>query len=527
VNKPLPAHALRAASRLALALLLLSASPAGCSLSNVGGDACQADKECSAVFGVGSKCDDGYCTDPGACTTGHDCRMKYGGGACVDGTCVELAPQNAACDVVEPADLFSKPLAGPGAPLVIGAIFAKEDAKNRATAAAVRLAVREINDSTGVTSGQSLGLVVCDNGGPGNAAAGADRTALDHAALDYLAGTLGVPFLVGPRTSSDALKIAARLVEKKYPTVVISPSATSPELTGVPSRINDADPYPLFWRTCPSDALQGKVLAEQVIGSDAAIAVTSVVYTNDAYGQGLSQVFQKSFKPEVPGSTRLAPFDASKLDDAGYADGIASMVAGHGSQAIVIVAVSAAHTIKLLGALSAAGLGGSKFFFTDGSKDATKLLDPALPEDVKGIIAGARGTAPASARDAATFDLFSASLLADFPEANPTQFSFLAHAYDATYLGALGIVFASAKGKPYDGRGVAEGLAQLATGEAFDLGGLTWPAAKQALTKAGKINVRGISGELDLDPQSGEGPAPIEVWHVNDAGTGFATEGPF
>ena len=515
------------AATLALALLLSAAGPSGCSLSNVGRDACEADTECAAAFGVGSKCDDGYCTDPGACTTGHDCRMEYGGGACVEGACQQLAPPNAACDIVEPADLLSKPLAGPGAPLVIGAIFARDDAKNRATADAVRLAVREINDSTGVASGQSLGLVVCDNGGPNNAAAGDERAALDNDALDYLAGTLGVPFLVGPRTSFDALKIAARLVEKKYPTVVISPSATSPELSGVPSRIDESDPFPLFWRTCPSDALQGKVLAEDVIGADAAISVTSVVYTNEAYGQGLSQVFQKSFKPGVEGATRLAPFDASKLDDAGYADGIAATVAGHASQAILVVAVSADHTIKLLGALNAAGLGASKLFFTDGSKDATKLLSADVPAEVKALIAGARGTAPASARDPATYDLFSASLLAEFPEADPSKISFLAHAYDAAYLGALGVVFASADAKPYDGRGVAEGLSKLSAGESFDLGGLTWPAAKQTLGTADQIDVRGISGELDLDPASGEGPAPIEVWRVNDAGTGFTTEGTF
>ena len=371
-----------------------------------------------------------------------------------------------------------------------------------------------------------MGLVVCDNGGAGNAAAGDERAALDSAALDYLAGTLGVPYLVGPRTSFDALKIAARLVEKKYPTVVISPSATSPELTGVPSRIDESDPYPLFWRTCPSDALQGKVLAENVIGADPLIMATSVVYTNEAYGQGLSQVFQKSFMPGVEGATRLAPFDAAKLGDAGYAAGIASTVADHGTEAILIVAVSAQHTVALLEEMAAAGLGDRKFFFTDGSKDATKLLGSA-PDSVKAIVLGAKGTAPASARDPATFDLFSASLLAEFPEADPSQFSFLAHAYDAAYLGALGVVFASAKGADYDGRQVAEGLAQLRSGETIDLGGLTWPSAKQALTKSGQIDVRGISGELDLDPADGEGPAPIEVWRVNAAGDAFETEATF
>lgn len=520
-----------AAARLGLGLGLagavIAALAGGCSLSNVSHDACEASTECEAAFGVGSACEEGYCSEPGACTTGHDCRKAHGGGACVDGTCQMLAPENAACDIVEPPDLLTKPLVGAEAPLVIGAIFAREDAKNQATADAIRLAVREINDSTGIGESRMLGLVVCDNGGAGNAATGDDRAKLDNAALDYLAGTLGVPYLVGPRTSFDALKIAGRLVEKKYPTVVISPSATSPELTGVPSRIDESDPYPLFWRTCPSDALQGKVLAENVIGADPLIMTTSVVYTNEAYGQGLSQVFQKSFMPGVEGATRLAPFDASKLEDAGYAAGIASTVADQGTDAILVVAVSAQHTIALVEEMAAAGLGDKKFFFTDGSKDATKLLAAALPGPVALIVKSAKGTAPASARDPATFDLFSASLLAEFPEADPSQFSFLAHAYDAAYLGALGLVFASTKGAGYDGRQVAEGLAQLRSGETIELGGLTWPGAKQALTTSGQIDVRGVSGELDLDPADGEGPAPIEVWRVNAAGDAFETENTF
>jgi branched-chain amino acid transport system substrate-binding protein len=509
--KPRSSTSFRARARAALASgVLFAAAPASCSLSNVAHDACTGDSDCVSAFGVGSTCAEGYCSEAGSCVTGHDCRKAFGGGACVGGTCQLFVPEDPACTVVDPPDLLDRPLAGDGSTLVVGAIFAKDDKKNEATADSVRLAIQEINDSTGLANGQSIGLVICDNGGKDNGAAGDDRTLLDEHAIDYLAGTLGVPFIVGPRTSGDSLKIIARLVEKKYPTVVISPSATSPELTGVPSRLNAKDPHPLFWRTCPSDALQGKVLASLVSASPMT-TTAAVVYANDAYGKGLSKVFLSAFGSD---NTHLVEFDASKLDDMLVTDGIAMNVSKSGSDAIVIVAVSAGDTIKLLGGMAKAGLTSKSFFLTDGSKDAATLLDPALPADVMGIIAQAKGTAPASARDEATFKLFAASLGLAFPGVDPAQYSFLAHAYDAAYLGAFGVVYAAGKDKKYDGRGVAEGIAHLEAGMSIEVGAVPWPGGKQELATSDQINLVGISGNLDLDPMSGEGPAPIEVWAI-------------
>lgn len=495
----------------------------GCSLTLAPHDACESDTECTQAFGVGSVCESGYCSEPGTCSTGYDCRNKYGGGACVDGSCRLYLPQNDQCTLVDPDDLASRPLVGDGSTAIVGAIFATDDPKNQATADAVRLAVREIDESTGLLNSQRIGVVVCDNGGPGNAATGEERTALDQAAIDYLAGTLGVPFIVGPRTSSDSLKVVARLVEKKYPTVVISPSATSPELTGVTSRLDPADPYPLFWRTCPSDALQGKVLAENVIGVDPAILTVAVVYTNDAYGQGLSQVFLESFGVDP---VSLIPFDASQLTPE-TANLVVGSVAQENPDAVLIVTVSGKHTVTLVDAFVKAGLGTKKFFFTDGSKDAANLLSPDLSAEVKAVIAAAKGTAPASARDEATFKQFSAGLKAAFPGADPTLYSFLAHAYDAAYVGALGTVYAANQKPDYDGRDVAAGIASLISGNEVEIGPVSWPMAKQALIDSGQLDVIGISGELDFDPTLGEGPAPIEVWLVNSTGDGFTTEGVF
>lgn len=508
--------------RATLALAALALGPPACSLGNVNRSACEDDAACADAFGAGSTCSDGYCSEPGTCSTGHDCRKKYGGGACVEGSCRTFLPEHPQCTLVDPPDLFERPLTGDGATFVIGAIFAAGDEKNLATADAVMLAAREIDDSTGLLSGQRVGVVVCDNGGPGNQATDEQRTQLDHDALDYLAGTLGVPFLVGPRLSSDALKIVGRLLEKKYPTVVISPSATSPELTGVPSRLDPADPHPLFWRTCPSDAIQAQVLADDVLGADPAIATATVVYTNDSYGQGFSALFLEAFGSS---QTNLVPFDAGALTS-GAAEAAATQTATFDADAVVIVSTSGEHTVALLGAMAAQGLAAKKFFFTDGSKDAAKLLAPQVPQEVKDILQASKGTAPAGARDEATFKTFTAGLGAAFPGLEPTQFSFLAHAYDATYLGALGTVYAESTPE-YDGRHVAAGLAKLAAGAQIEIGPVTWTSAKQALAESGQIDVLGISGNLTLDPTLGEGPAPIEVWRVSDDGASFVTESIF
>jgi branched-chain amino acid transport system substrate-binding protein len=502
----------------ALALAALAFSLPACSLGNVSRSPCDDDAACAAAFGVGSSCSEGYCSEPGTCATGHDCRQKYGGGACVDGSCRMFLPESPQCSLVDPPDLLERPLAGDGATFVIGAIFAAEDEKNLATADAVILAAREIDESTGLKDGERIGVVVCDNGGPGGQAAGDQRTKLDHDALDYLAGTLGVPFLVGPRQSSDALDILGRLLEKKYPTVVISPSATSPELTGVPSRLDPSDPHPLFWRTCPSDALQVQVLADDLLGTDAAITTATVVYTNDSYGQGFSDLFLDAFGVQ---QTNLVPFDPAGLAS-GDAATAAAATAMLGADAIVIVTTSGDHTVALLAAMAAEGLSTKKFFLTDGSKDAAKLLAAGVPAEVKSILQTARGTGPANARDEATFKSFSAGLGAAFPGLDPTQFSFLAHAYDATYLGALGTVFAS-NTPEYDGRDVAAGLAKLGAGAEIEIGPVSWTAAKQALGESGQIDVLGISGALTLDPTLGEGPALIEEWRVSADGTAFET----
>ncbi|MEX0305267.1 MAG: ABC transporter substrate-binding protein, partial [Leisingera sp.] len=69
--------------------------------------------------------------------------------------------------------------------------------------------------------------------------------------------------------------------------VMISPSATSPGL----STMEDNG---LFFRTAPSDAREGQVMAE--ILKDRGISSIALTYTNNDYGKGLADAIETSFK---------------------------------------------------------------------------------------------------------------------------------------------------------------------------------------------------------------------------------------
>jgi branched-chain amino acid transport system substrate-binding protein len=326
---------------------------------------------------------------------------------------------------------------------------------------------------------------------------------------------------VGPLSSSDSTVLVSHLLGRAYPTLIISPSATSPALTNTADRLAETDLYGLFWRTCPSDVLQGGVLANLVATeATGTLDSVSIIYIQDTYGEGLQQEFSGAFEAlDAAHTTFLHPFDAN-TDRAQ----LASEVAADAADAVVIIAVYATETIDILEPLSQTSAGAARYFFTDGSKDRSALIDdPDLSPAVRAIIAAALGTAPGIANQAnPAFDTFDANLRADFGLGG-ADFAFLANSYDAGFLAALGVVFASADTSVFDGRRVAAGIASTISGPPVTIGGNGWQAAKGSLAGGDAIDIDGISGPLDFDVATGEAEAPIEIWRLNMAGTDFET----
>lgn len=492
---------------LALVTLALFGSIPACSLGNIAQDACKSNDECVLTIGPTSTCSNGYCSDPPTCATGHDCR-KVGGGACVEGFCVSTFPKDPQCSsIAEPADLLNARLAGPDAPLVIGSIYSLGELKDQVLTESVRLAVDEINNNGGkLNRGKEMGVVVCDNGGPGNKAQGAERTTLTNKAVDYLAGTLGVPYIVGPLSSADSLLVIARLKEKNYPTVVISASATSPSLTEADDPLNNGQPG-LFWRTCPSDVLQGQVMANNVVALDATVNKVAVIYSNDAYGQGLSAVFRDQY---AAGEAAIFPVNDDQFDKPDAIANLVTQVNNYGPNGVLVITVRAGNTITIVNALADTAAGNAKFYFTDGAKDAAAMFASSLSPKVQSIIAGSQGTAPASP-SGTVYETFLANFNAKW-QRDAADFSFTAHAYDATYIGAYGVIWASRQSDAYDGNQVIEGMLNLSSGTPIEIKLSTFSAAKTALANGMPINVTGASGLLQFNPDTGEAPGDIEIW---------------
>jgi branched-chain amino acid transport system substrate-binding protein len=118
----------------------------------------------------------------------------------------------------------------------------------------------------------------------------ADSTCTDAAAATAAAERLitaeGVVGIMGADCSGVTTAIANNVGVPNGVTMV-SPSATSPALTTIEDK-------GFFFRTAPSDARQGQVLADVL--KDKGITKVAVTYTNNDYGKGLAEAFGAAFK---------------------------------------------------------------------------------------------------------------------------------------------------------------------------------------------------------------------------------------
>jgi len=97
--------------------------------------------------------------------------------------------------------------------------------------------------------------------------------------------------------------------------VLVSPSATSPGLTTM-------EDNGLFFRTSPSDAREGEVMAE--ILTERGIKSIALTYTNNDYGKGLADAIESSFKAAGGEVTIVAAHEDGKADYSAEVGALAS-----------------------------------------------------------------------------------------------------------------------------------------------------------------------------------------------------------
>ena len=154
----------------------------------------------------------------------------------------------------------------------------------------------------------------------------ADSTCVDSAAATTAAEDLiaqGIAAIMGADCSGVTGAIASNVAVPNG-VVMISPSATSPGLTTL-------DDKGLFFRTAPSDARGGQILAD--ITKDRKIKSVAITYTNNDYGKGLADVYEAAVKAHGISVTAVAAHEDGKGD---YSAEVAVLAAAGGDAVAVI-----------------------------------------------------------------------------------------------------------------------------------------------------------------------------------------------
>ncbi|MFO7805442.1 MAG: ABC transporter substrate-binding protein [Paracoccaceae bacterium] len=187
-------------------------------------------------------------------------------------------------------------------------------------AAGAELAIDEVNEAGTLLDGATVEAIR------------ADSTCIDsgaaQTAADRLVTSEGIHGIMGADCSGVTSAILQNVAVPNG-MVMISPSATSPALS-------TADDDGLFFRTAPSDARQGVVMADILM--DRGINEVALTYTNNDYGKGLADSFQSAFE-EAGGSVTISTShedgkadysaEVGELDSAG---GEVLVVAGYTDQ---------------------------------------------------------------------------------------------------------------------------------------------------------------------------------------------------
>ena len=180
----------------------------------------------------------------------------------------------------------------------------------------------------------------------------------------------GVKAIVGAASSGTSLAFIDQVVGAGV--LQFSPANTSPTLTTY-------DDKGLYFRTAPSDLLQGEVLGNLMAADGHQTA--AMIVLNDAYGTGLRDATQASFEA-AGGSIVAAP--VFNPGDTNFSAQISEALAAS-PDAIVLITFDEAKTI--VPALTSQ-FPKEKIYFVDGNlADYSEVFEP-------GTLTGAKGTAP-------------------------------------------------------------------------------------------------------------------------------------
>jgi branched-chain amino acid transport system substrate-binding protein len=340
--------------------------------------------------------------------------------------------------------------------------------------AGVDLAVAEI-DAAGGVLGQP---VVNEYGDSGDTETDiASQTVDSHLAK-------GVQAIIGAASSGVTFTVIDKITSNGV--LQISPANTAPSLTDYPDN-------GLYFRTAPSDALQGAVQASNAI--DNGFTSGATIARKDPYGEGPQNAFVADFEAGGGTITTALTYDPTA---ASFEAEVAEIAAGNPE---FVQVVGFDESTKLIQEMIKQGVGPQdvQIYLADGNLSATAFKD--FPKDT---MTGVIGTVP-TGDPSVDVEAFNGRLLEQDPEL--TDFAYGAQAYDATILVALAAEYAGCA----DGTAMAAAMPMIANADAGGEACGTYADCLAIIQAGGQPDYNGVTGPLDFNEFGDPKSATIDV----------------
>jgi branched-chain amino acid transport system substrate-binding protein len=345
--------------------------------------------------------------------------------------------------------------------------------------AGVALAIKEVNEAD---KGVQIEVTWGDSGDTDNKAYETEIPRLLNA---------GVNAIIGAASSGTSLQFIDQVVGAGV--IQFSPANTSAALT-------DYDDKGLYFRTAPSDVLQGEVLGN-LIAADGHQNIAMIVL-NDSYGVGLAKFTTEAF--EAAGGTVLAA-PTYNTGDTSFDAQIAEVLATD-PDAIVLITFEEVKTIipDLVSQFPA-----DKLYFVDGNlANFSEDFEP-------GTLTGAKGTLPGL--DIETIPEFLTKMNDNWvAEGNPDLdgvYSYGPESYDAVVLLALA---ALASGS-VQGVDMAGKLQEVSGGSGSGTKCTSFAECADIINGGGVADYDGVSGPITFNEVGDPTEASIGVYVYEDS----------
>lgn len=338
--------------------------------------------------------------------------------------------------------------------------------------AGVGLAAAEINDAAkGITVDVEYG----DSGDPDNKAF--------ETTVPRLLGN-NVQALIGAASSGVTKLFLDQAVGAGV--ITFSPANTSPDFT-------TWEDNNLYWRTAPSDLLQGEVLGNLI--AEDGNSTLGIIYLNDAYGTGLEKALTETFEGTGGKVVASASYNAG---DTNFSAQVSTILAQSPS---AIAVIGFEETATIVPAFVSSGFPGGKFYFVDGNISQWGADMPVSLE-------GSKGTNPGPSLSDDFQERLKAQWLTQGDGQELRDFNYAAESYDAVVLLAL----ASLAANSTDPTAIAGKLQEVSGGSGDGEKCDTFTACADIILGGKVADYDGYSGGVAFDDAGDPTEATIGIF---------------